>query len=100
MSQAHHIVLSPVVTEKSSAAYEARKIYTFRVDSAASKPAIRQAVQQMWNVTVTGVRTVNVRARATRAGGLGRGRAGKRSPWKKAFVTLKDGDAIPIFEGQ
>ena len=65
MNQAHHIILSPVVTEKSSAAYEARKIYTFRVDTAASKPAIRQAVQQMWNVTVTDVRTVNVRARAS-----------------------------------
>lgn len=97
---AHDIILQPVVTEKSSAAYEARKVYTFKVATAASKPAIRQAVQQMWNVTVTDVRTVNVRARETRAGGLGRGRTGRKSPWKKAFVTLKDGDAIPIFEGQ
>jgi large subunit ribosomal protein L23 len=99
MSQAHHIILHPVVTEKSSAAYEARKVYTFKVDNGASKPAIRQAVQQMFGVTVTAVRTVNVRAKATRAGGLGRGRAGRKSPWKKAFVTLKDGDAIQIFEG-
>jgi large subunit ribosomal protein L23 len=99
MSQAHHIILNPVVTEKSSAAYEARKVYTFKVASHASKPAIRQAVQQMFGVTVTGVRTVNVRTRETRAGGLGRGRSGRKSPYKKAFVTLKDGDAIPIFEG-
>ncbi len=99
MTTPHRIILHPVVTEKSSAAYEARKIYTFRVDSAASKPAIRQAVQQMFGVTVTDVRTVNVRARETRAGGMGRGRSGKKSPWKKAFVKLKDGDAIPIYEG-
>lgn len=99
MSTPHHIILHPVVTEKSSAAYEARKIYTFKVDPSASKPAIRQAVQQMFGVTVTDVRTVNVRARETRAGGMGRGRSGKKSPWKKAFVTLKDGDAIPIYEG-
>ncbi len=99
MTTPHRIILHPVVTEKSSAAFEARKIYTFRVDSAASKPAIRQAVQQMFGVTVTDVRTVNVRARETRAGGMGRGRSGKKSPWKKAFVTLKDGDAIPIYEG-
>ena len=99
MTTPHRIILHPVVTEKSSAAYEARKIYTFKVDPAASKPAIRQAIQQMFGVTVTDVRTVNVRAKETRAGGMGRGRTGRKSPWKKAFVTLKDGDAIPIYEG-
>jgi large subunit ribosomal protein L23 len=92
-------VIRPVVTEKSSAAYAASKIYTFKVDRAASKPAIRQAVQQMFGVTVTGVRTINVRAKARRPGGLGRGHAGRRSAWKKAIVTLKEGDVIPIFEG-
>jgi ribosomal protein L23 len=50
-------------------------------------------------VTVTDVRTLNVRVKERRPGGLGRGRSGRRSGWKKAFVTLKDGDAIPIFEG-
>jgi large subunit ribosomal protein L23 len=99
MAQNQGIVLKPVVTEKSSAAYEARKIYTFRVATAATKPAIRQAVQQMFGVTVTDVRTLVVRAKESRAGGLGRGRAGRRSPWKKAIVTLKEGDTIQIFEG-
>ena len=96
---ANAIVLKPVMTEKSSAAYALSKIYTFRVDVKASKPAIRQAIQQMFGVTVTDVRTVNVRAKETRAGGLGRGRSGVRGAWKKAIVTLKDGDAIPVFEG-
>ena len=99
MSTPHRVILQPVVTEKSSAAYEARKVYTFKVDQAASKSAIRQAIQQMFGVTVTDVRTVNVRAKETRAGGLGRGRTGTKAPWKKAFVTLKDGDSIPIYEG-
>jgi len=92
-------VIKPVVTEKSSAAYAASKVYTFKVDREASKPAIRQAIQQMFGVTVTAVRTINVRAKERRPGGLGRGRSGVRGAWKKAIVTLKDGDAIPIFEG-
>jgi large subunit ribosomal protein L23 len=92
-------VIRPLLTEKSSAQYGAEKVYTFQVDLKASKPAIRQAVQAMFGVTVTGVRTVNVRAKERRPGGLGRGRTGRRSAWKKAFVTLKDGDAIPVFEG-
>ena len=99
MAQNHGIVIKPVVTEKSSAAYEARKVYTFRVASAATKPAIRQAIQQMFGVTVTDVRTMVVRAKERRAGGLGRGRSGTRSAWKKAIVTLREGDAIQIFEG-
>ena len=65
----------------------------------ASKPAIRMAIQTMFGVSVTDVRTLNVRSKESRPGGLGRGRSGRRSGWKKAFVTLKDGDAIPIFEG-
>jgi large subunit ribosomal protein L23 len=99
MAQNQAIVIRPVVTEKSSAAYEARKIYTFRVATHASKPAIRQAIQQMFGVTVTAVRTLVVRAKERRAGGLGRGRSGRRAAWKKAIVTLKEGDAIQIFEG-
>ena len=99
MSHKLGTVIKPVVTEKSSAQYGAGKIYTFKVDRAASKPAIRQAVQAMFGVSVTDVRTLNVRVKERRPGGLGRGRSGRRSGWKKAFVTLKDGDAIPIFEG-
>ena len=92
-------VIRPVVTEKSSAQYAASKVYAFKVDPKASKPAIRQAIQAMFGVTVTGVRTINVRAKERRPGGLGRGRSGVRQAWKKAIVTLKDGDVIPIFEG-
>lgn len=99
MPSLYRTIIKPVVTEKSSAAYEGRKIYTFRVETDASKPAIRAAVQQLFGVTVKDVRTMTVRAKEARAGGLGRGRTGRKSPWKKAIVTLKEGDVIPIFEG-
>ena len=49
---ANAIVIKPVVTEKSSAAYALSKVYTFKVDVKASKPAILQAIQQMFGVTV------------------------------------------------
>jgi large subunit ribosomal protein L23 len=99
MSMSLETVIRPVVTEKSAAQYGADKTYTFRVATKASKTAIREAIQGMFGVTVVSVRTINVRAKERRPGGLGRGRGGIRSPWKKAIVTLKDGDVIPIFEG-
>src|SRR5438034_445465 len=84
--------------EEASAAYQARKEYAFRVDTAATKPQIRAAIEALFKVTVTDVRTLVVRARR-RTGGLSTGRAGRRSAWKKAIVTLKEGDAIAVFEG-
>jgi len=97
MADAHRTIVAPVVTEKSSAAYGARKEYTFRVHLAATKPQIRAAIESLFKVTVTDVRTLVVRARR-RTGGLS-GRTGRRSAWKKAIVTLKEGDAIAVFEG-
>src|SRR3989454_270646 len=98
MPDLHRLIVGPVITEKSSAAYQARKEYAFRVDTAATKPQIRSAIEALFKVTVTDVRTLVVRARR-RTGGLSTGRAGRRSAWKKAIVTLKEGDAIAVFEG-
>ena len=95
MRDAHQTILGPVVTEKSSAAYAARKEYAFRVHRDATKPQIREAVQALFDVTVTGVRTMVVRARRRTYGRY----AGVRPAWKKAIVTLKEGDAIQVFEG-
>ncbi len=99
MPELYRAILKPLVTEKSSALYENRKIYTFRVDPAASKPEIREAIEHLFGVTVRDVRTMQMRAKERRAGGLGRGTMGRRAKWKKAIVTLKEGDVIPIFEG-
>jgi len=98
MPDLHQLVLGPVITEKSSAAYQARKEYAFRVHAEATKPQIRAAIETLFKVSVTDVRTLVVRARR-RTGGLRVARAGRRPAWKKAIVTLKEGDAIPVFEG-
>lgn len=95
MATVHRTIVRPVVTEKTSAAYQDRGEYTFEVHSKASKPAIKSAIEQLFGVTVTGVWTSNVRGKLRRVGGF----SGTRPNWKKAIVTLKSGDSIPIFEG-
>ena len=95
MPALHEIVVRPVVTEKSSAAYQARKEYTFEVHPEANKHQIRDALQKLFGVTVTDVRTMQVRRHT-----VTRGRTrGTTARWKKAIVTLKDGDSIAVFEG-
>ncbi len=95
MLDLHATIVGPVITEKSSAAYAARKEYAFRVHLRATKPQIRAAIEELFKVTVTGVRTMVVRARRRTYGR----HAGRRPAWKKAIVTLKEGDAIQVFEG-
>ena len=95
MPDLHELIVGPVVTEKSSAAYQARKEYAFRVHTAATKPQIRSAIEKLFNVTVTDVRTLVVRAKRRSQGQT----VGRRPSWKKAFVTLKEGDTIEVFEG-
>ena len=95
MPDLHQLIVSPVVTEKSSAAYQARKEYAFRVHSDATKPQIKAAIEALFTVTVTDVRTLVVRAKRRSYGR----HVGRRPAWKKAIVTLKDGDAIQVFEG-
>lgn len=95
MATLHRTIVRPLVTEKTSAQYQARGEYVFEVARDASKPAIRQAVERLWGVTVTGVWTMNTRGKPRRNMGK---TAGLRPSWKKAIVTLKAGDKLPIFE--
>ena len=95
MSSLHRTIVRPIVTEQSSAAYQDRGEYTFRVASDATKTTIRNAVEQLFGVKVTGVWTSNQRGKARRVGQ----QTGRRPHWKKAVVKLKDGDTIDIFEG-
>ena len=95
MPATHDVIVRPVVTEKSSAAFQTRKEYAFEVHPLANKHQIRDALQQLFGVTVTGVRTMQMRRHA-----VTRGRTrGTTARWKKAIVTLKDGDSIAVFEG-
>jgi large subunit ribosomal protein L23 len=95
MPTVHEIIVRPLITEKSSAAYQERSEYTFEVHPKASKPQIRSAIEQLFGVRVQGVWTSNQRGKVKRMGKT----AGRRPNWKKAIVKLAPGDSIPIFEG-
>ncbi len=88
-------VVRPWVTEKSSASYGARKEYTFVCDLAANKRDIKEAIEALFDVRVTGVRTLVQRSKRKVQGR----NVGRRPRWKKAFVTLNEADSIEIFEG-
>lgn len=95
MPTLHRTIVRPLITEKSSAAYQARGEYTFEVHPDATKTQVRSAVEQLFGVKVTGVWTMNVRGKERRMGKT----AGRRPNWKKAIITLREGDTIEIFEG-
>ncbi len=95
MATLHRTIVRPLVTEKSSAAYQERGEYTFEVHPTANKTAIKQAIERLFGVTVKGVWTSQQRGKPRRVGTS----AGLRPRWKKAIVTLKAGDSIEIFEG-
>ena len=90
------VIKSPVITEKALVAKEesqdGRQLLTFRVDRHATKPEIKNAVEKIFNVEVAQVRTVNYEGKKVRRGRF----EGRRPSWKKAYVTLKEGQ--PPFE--
>lgn len=88
-------IVRPVISEKSFQLVQAHNQYTFRVRDTAHKTLIRQAVEELFDVTVTDVRTVSVKSKPKRRG-FSRGR---RPGWKKAIVELRPGDRIELFEG-
>lgn len=89
------IVVRPLITEKSSAAFQSRREYAFVVHPEANKAQIREALHRLFGVTATSVRTMQMRRRE-----VVRGRSrGTTARWKKAIVTLREGDSIPVFEG-
>ncbi len=84
------VVLAPHVTEKSAMAAELRNQYVFKVVKDASKPEVKAAVEMMFDVKVDGVTISNVKGKTKRSGM----KLGKRASWKKAFVTLSEGQEI------
>ncbi|MGH7584347.1 MAG: 50S ribosomal protein L23 [Gemmatimonadales bacterium] len=95
MADLHQIVVRPLITEKSSAAWQDRKEYVFEVHPEATKGQIREALRQRFGVTATRVRTMQMRRKES-VRGTSRGTTAR---WKKAIVTLQPGDTIPVFEG-
>ncbi len=94
MPTLHRTIVRPIITERTSAAYQARGEYTFEVARDATKQHIKAAVEQLFGVTVTGVWTMQVRGKARRLGST----VGRRPHTKKAIVTLRAGDSIAVFE--
>jgi large subunit ribosomal protein L23 len=95
MPTLYETIVRPIITEKSSAAYQDRVEYTFEVHVDATKPQIRSAIEQLFGVKVTGVWTSQQRGKEKRMGRT----VGRRPNWKKAIVKLAPGDSIPVFEG-
>ena len=95
MYDARSIIIRPIVSEKSYSLMELNR-YTFEVDKRATKPHIADAIEEIFGVTVTSVNTMNVSGKPRRL----RYNKGITRTWKKAVVTLKDGDKIDLFEGR
>ncbi len=84
------IILGPVVAEKASRLAESNNQVVLKVLPDANKAEIKQAVETMFDVKVESVTTMNVKGKAKRTGRI----MGKRSDWKKAYVTLVEGSDL------
>lgn len=90
----YDVILSPVITEKATAASEHNKV-VFRVAPGATKPQIKEAVERLFDVKVTAVNTLVTKGKVKTF----RGRRGQRSDVKKAVVTLAEGESIDVTTG-
>ncbi len=89
------ILLRPLVTEKTMSQSEGHNQVSFEVHPSANKIQVRQAVERLFDVKVTGVRVLNVVGKEKRFGL----RVGRRKNWKKAIVHLAEGQSLDVFEG-
>lgn len=96
MRTVYDVVKRPIISEKSTAMAEAGGRYVFEVANQANKQEIREAVQRLFNVKVTAVRTAIVHGKVKRVGRF----ETKRPNWKKAFVTLAEGQKIEFFQNK
>ncbi|MGE5396468.1 MAG: 50S ribosomal protein L23 [Chitinophagales bacterium] len=92
--EARDIIIKPVITEKTMNLLADNK-YTFLVDKKANKVEIRKAIEEIFNVKVEKVSTMNIRGKKRRMGRF----EGRKPDRKKAIVALKSGHKIPLFEG-
>jgi large subunit ribosomal protein L23 len=88
------IILEPIVTEKTASKREGLNEVAFKVSRDANKIEIRSAVEELFDVIVTDVRTMSVEGKLKRLGRF----EGRRASWKKAIVKLKEGQSIEFFE--
>ncbi|MBW6475772.1 MAG: 50S ribosomal protein L23 [Chromatiales bacterium] len=86
----YQVLLSPHISEKSSVAADKDNQVVFKVATTATKPEIKAAVEKLFSVQVARVQVSNVKGKSKRLGA----RMGRRSDWKKAYVTLQEGQEI------
>jgi large subunit ribosomal protein L23 len=94
VNKTYSIIKTPVITEKATMLGAENK-YVFWVEVTANKQEIKEAAEKIFNVTVTSVNTQRLAGKIKRMGKF----AGQRPLRKKAYITLKEGDAIKLFEG-
>jgi large subunit ribosomal protein L23 len=94
MRTVYEVIKRPIISEKSTALAEVAGKYVFEVAPQANKHEIRDAVQRLFNVQVESVRTVVVHGKLKRVGRF----ETKRSNWKKAVVSLAEGQKIEFFQ--
>lgn len=90
----YDVIKKPLITEKTTVEKDDKNVLAFVVNGAANKIEIKAAVEKLFNAKVDAVNTVNVAGKTKRtAKGIG-----KRSNWKKAYVTLTEGSNVDFFE--
>ncbi|MBN2829925.1 MAG: 50S ribosomal protein L23 [Candidatus Cloacimonetes bacterium] len=94
MIHPREIIIAPIITEKSGILKETQNCYTFKVSINANKIEIRKVIEQIFNVKVVAVNTIKYKGKPKRLGRYD----GFRPDWKKAIVTLAEGQTIPDFE--
>ncbi|HNZ02611.1 MAG TPA: 50S ribosomal protein L23 [Myxococcota bacterium] len=95
MKSPFDVIRRPIITEKANVDKERRNTYHFEVPLKVGRQEIREAVEAVFQVKVEAVRTSIVRGKQKRVGR----HVGRRPDWKKAIVTLREGDTIDLFEG-
>ena len=95
MRNPRDVIVQPIVSEKSMSLITENNTYTFEVARDANKIEIRNAIEEIFGVTVNNVNTMNMTGKKRR---LGRNE-GKRPDWKKAYIKLAEGDSIEVIEG-
>ena len=93
MRTAYDVIIAPLITEKMAKLTEKANVVAFRVRPDANKIDIQRAIEQIWKIKVESVRTMNREGKRKRLGRF----EGRRASWKKAIVTLAEGQSIPDF---
>ena len=100
----HNIIIKPLFTEKMSILQETQRKYAFQVSQFANKIEIKKAIQKRFDVEVEKVATMNrkgkIRQMTVRSGGRVIRTSGRKSSWKRAIVTLREGFSIDLMGGE